>query len=449
MNSKSRIAIEFLYRTAGEDSDRSIYWVSAASASRFLDSLRDIIREIPKESLDSLKELNTSTQGDSKSLDILQIVKHWLSSPESSPWLIILDNADTSEIFDKTGTQKHPYIWYIPRSKTGRVLMTTRSRGIGERFQDDDSALIHVTAMASSEAVELFHNSLPNDKTPIAQVEELAKTLDFLPLAIKQAIAYIRYFKPMTSIGEYLIKFKTDEERLLQREFSDAARDSDDLTNAVVITWLLNFDQISTLGNATTEVISCLAVLDREAIPTFLLMEMLGEQDLVEDIGFLFQYSFMVEAASPIEAPSEKIWSVHRLVHRTMQIWLRDRQQQEQWKGKALALLGDAFNLAMKSGIWWKARLLLPHVRLALSYPAASDVASSTLRRLISEFERPTWLSMSKERSESERIQATQHAIEGTCDWLFKHALFVDWLYGQSRLLFLLGKPGSGKTTLW
>lgn len=96
--------------------------------------------------------------------------------------------------------------------------MTTRSRGIGEQFKDDDAALIHVTAMAPSEAVELFRNSLPEDKTPVSQVEELAKTLDFLPLAIKQAISYIRAFEPMTSIGEYLIKFKTDEERLLQRE---------------------------------------------------------------------------------------------------------------------------------------------------------------------------------------------------------------------------------------
>jgi len=426
--------------------------MSAASASRFLDSLRDIVREIPKESLERLKELNTSTQGDSKSLDIPQIVKDWLSSRESGPWLIILDNADTSEIFDKTSTQKHPYIWYIPRSKDGRVLMTTRSLGIAEGFKDDDSALIHVTAMTPSEAVDLFHKSLPNDKTPVPQVEELAKALDFLPLAIKQAIAYIRFFKPMTSIGGYLIKFRkteADEERLLQREFSDTVRDSDDLTNAVVVTWQINFDQISTLGNATTEVISCLAVLDREAIPTFLLTEMLSEQDLVEDIGLLFQYSFIVEAASPIEPPDEKIWSVHRLVHRTMQIWLRNRQQEEQWERRAILVLDDAFTLAINSGRWWKARLLLPHLRLALSYPAASGVASSTLRRLISEFERPTWLSMGRERSESEKIQATQHAIEGTCDWLFNHQLFVEWLHSQGRLLFLFGKPGSGKTTLW
>jgi hypothetical protein len=88
------------------------------------------------------------------------------------------------EIFEKGDSQKHPYICYIPKSKDGRVLMTTRSRGIAERLVNYDSGVIHVPAMTTSEAVYLFKASLPNDTTPVSTVEELANALDFLPLAI-------------------------------------------------------------------------------------------------------------------------------------------------------------------------------------------------------------------------------------------------------------------------
>ena len=122
--------------------------------------------------------------------------------------------------------------------------MTTWSRGIAERLVSYDSGVIHVPGMTTSEAVDLFKASLPNDTTPVSKVEELAKALDFLPLAIMQAVAYIRSFKPLMNIGEYLSLFRkteAEEERLLQREYSDTVRNSDDLRNTVVITWQINF----------------------------------------------------------------------------------------------------------------------------------------------------------------------------------------------------------------
>lgn len=409
------------------------------------------MRWIPEETLEKLEKFNTSTVGDTKILDVPQLINDWLSHPQSGPWLLILDNADTAEIFEKDESQKHPYIWYIPKSR-GRVLMTTRSRSIAEWLVNQDSGVIHVPLMSTTEAVDLFKSSLPNDTTPVSKVEDLAKALDFLPLAIMQAVAYIRSFKPLMSIGGYLTLFQkteAEEERLLQRDFSDAVRDPDDLTNAVIITWQLNFGQIVHYGHATTGVISYLAVLDRETIPMFLLTAIWTQNDLVEDVGLLVQYSFIFEAASPAQAPEENMWSIHRLVHRTMRIWLRNGGQEEHWQQKAVEVLSNTFSAAIHARIWWQARLLLPHVRLALSYPAASSAATSTLREMVAEFERPRWLSIGRETSESAAIQARQNDIEGSFKWLFNQEQFVSWLHGGLPMLFLLGKRGSGKTALW
>ncbi|KAH6687475.1 hypothetical protein F5X68DRAFT_240037 [Plectosphaerella plurivora] len=58
---KSRAAIEFAYQTAGEDPSRSIYWISAISASRFVDSAREISLQISKETLETVHKLSSPT----------------------------------------------------------------------------------------------------------------------------------------------------------------------------------------------------------------------------------------------------------------------------------------------------------------------------------------------------------------------------------------------------
>lgn len=53
----------------------------------------------------------------------------------------------------------------------------------------------------------------------------------------------------------------------------------------------------------------------------------------------------------------------------------------------------------------------------------------------------------------NQRTQNLENPAEGTCSWLFKHEIFVDWFAHKNQdqscgLLWLRGKPGSGKSTL-
>lgn len=53
----------------------------------------------------------------------------------------------------------------------------------------------------------------------------------------------------------------------------------------------------------------------------------------------------------------------------------------------------------------------------------------------------------------NQRTQNLEIPAEGTCSWLFKHEVFVDWFDHKNQdqscgLLWLRGKPGSGKSTL-
>lgn len=53
----------------------------------------------------------------------------------------------------------------------------------------------------------------------------------------------------------------------------------------------------------------------------------------------------------------------------------------------------------------------------------------------------------------NQRVQNLDNPTEGTCSWLFKHEAFVEWLTDKNQakhcgLLWIKGKPGSGKSTL-
>lgn len=110
---------------------------------------------------------------------------------------MVLDNVDTTALFDLQTGHSQPLIWNMPRTSIDRVLVTTQFQGCADRVTKPAGSLAdHVTPMGPEEAVSLFRKALPNDSTAIAVILELAKALDYLPLAIKQAAAYVRNRQP-------------------------------------------------------------------------------------------------------------------------------------------------------------------------------------------------------------------------------------------------------------
>src|SRR5262249_41857881 len=84
---KSQIAIEYAYRLSEQSPDRSVFWVHGGSVDGFLQSLHQILREC-----------NIPEPDDPKA-DRAALVKEWLKGKECGQWLLIIDNADDTELF--------------------------------------------------------------------------------------------------------------------------------------------------------------------------------------------------------------------------------------------------------------------------------------------------------------------------------------------------------------
>lgn len=88
------------------------------------------------------------------------------------------------------------------------------------------------------------------------------------------------------------------------------------------------------------------------------------------------------------------------------------------------------------------------------SLTAKTPAASSHESRVVTMNEREeTCLQSLQFPNMNQRTQNLADPAEGTCCWLFRHEVFVDWLTDKNQsqscgLLWLRGKPGSGKSTM-
>jgi hypothetical protein len=102
----------------------------------------------------------------------------------------------------------------------------------------------------------------------------LLKELGYIPLAITQAAAFIKYHK-MASLKFYLGKlnqFHLHVRDVLSDELYDSRREAG-TPNAIFQTWQISYEQIRLEDAQAADKLSLMAVFDHQAIPDILLRE--------------------------------------------------------------------------------------------------------------------------------------------------------------------------------
>ncbi|KAH6694360.1 P-loop containing nucleoside triphosphate hydrolase protein [Leptodontidium sp. MPI-SDFR-AT-0119] len=200
---KSQIAIEYSYRLRERDPDLWVFWVYASTAERFEGAYRSIAATLDLPGADDPKT------------NVLGLVSRWLSNTDYGRWLMILDNADDIDVFQKTqeGSSKGcgpnlPLSSYIPQSISGSVLITTRDRRATSWLGTGYTSVIPVNLMTVEEADRLLLAKIPEGLSTAFDRAELVKELDYLPLAISQAAAYISAKAIRMSVSKYLMLYR-------------------------------------------------------------------------------------------------------------------------------------------------------------------------------------------------------------------------------------------------
>ncbi|KAF5570939.1 gamma-glutamylputrescine oxidoreductase, partial [Fusarium pseudoanthophilum] len=265
--------------------------------------------------------------------DILERVKQWLEAQHHKPWLMVIDNVDELDLFYGTGGLSR----YFPTCAHGKLLITTRNRQVAVRATKG-RGFIEVSRMTDSEARELLRAHLGCLESDIADLSTLALKLEYLPLILVQAAAFIQ--ENGISVRDYLTLLKNDKNmvELLNEDFETSGRDPDSL-RAVARTWMISFRQIRQQNKLAGELLSLVSTFHHQHISGNLLVDYVSciydrenSLELVKAIGVL-------KAFSIVSAAKDNGISMHRLIQLVMRRWLFQEGIVESFLQNAMMLM--------------------------------------------------------------------------------------------------------------
>ncbi|MFG3384389.1 tetratricopeptide repeat protein, partial [Streptomyces sp. NPDC047999] len=322
--------------------------------------------------------------------ELAERAAQWLAT--HTGWLIILDNVnDPADIAA-----------LLARAPGGRFLITSRLA----TTWTDATTVVRLDVLDPDESLDLFTRitTAHNPGRDLDGAAELCEQLGHLPLAIKQAAAYLAQ-NPLTTPRTYLGLLAQYPAAMYHH---GAATTPAERTIARI--WNITLDRITHLQPAAADLLRTLAWYAPDHIPTTLLDT--GPADPPTRnaaLGLLTAYSMITPD------PPTGTLAVHRLVqalartpdpdapHRTPTLIDHAREQATTQLDTALPDTWDA------PATWPTWRTLLPHIN-ALSSHAAENTDTNITARILN----ATGLFLNNQGQPASAIRHLQRALTGT-----------------------------------
>lgn len=349
---KTQIALEYAYRYAADY--EIIWWIRSEESETLAADYANFAKaqKLPEKEL-AEQEL------------IIIAVRRWLE--QHNGWLLIFDNVVDPEDLRE----------YIPRGPSKRVLITSRHQ--------DWSNLAHSIAVQTwprEEAVDfLLKRTGQSDRKA---VDDLAKVLGDLPLALEQAASYM---KPSgISFRKYLTLFTARRKDLWKAERPPVAYHQD----TVATTWSLAIAEVNKAAPIGTEILNLCAFLAPDKIPRSLLDQV--AEHLPEKLAEMFRDPLTVNEGiqglnhySLSNVDYESL-SVHRLIQAVVRDNLSENNQKK-WASAVLRVMDSIFPSDSYSNIesWPQCMKLFSHSHKAVENVEKYEIPlDETCHRLLS-----------------------------------------------------------------
>lgn len=273
---------------------------------------------------------------------------------------------------------------YLPiKNSKGAVIITTRDSRLGTSTDED---VIHIPRLDEESAKKLILSRLPAMKEHQAKgghqqdMTMLLTKLDYLPLAITQAISYIKIND--TTIAKYIDLISSDSDFIdtLSMEYPDIRRYSD-LPNSVIQTWKVSLDYIRVHSPQRTELLYLMAILDNQSIPRRLLKEFWTEKQLIPALGTLKAFSLITQEKS------DDAFGMQHLVQKVTQHYLLQQCKKDKYQEIAVELVYRTFPTG-KHENWEICKSLYTHAEVVLQYDSSPNpLYISLLRHKLAEYD--------------------------------------------------------------
>ncbi|KAL8396664.1 hypothetical protein RB594_003650 [Gaeumannomyces avenae] len=371
---KTQMALEYAYRR-WHSAPCSVFWVHADNEATFTQDYQSIAKKL-------------RVPADLQDKELLAAVRDRIQTEPS--WVLVLDNADNLRLFGvdrrkpgaQLGGQPHGATTdhapknlreFLPWGPTGTVLWTTRDEGITGSLVVAQRT-INVARMEINEAVKLLETMRNKavDDVERDDASALLAELDWLPLAISQAAAYMR--RTRTPIEKYLSKLKGGKGRwrILRASEPDVHRRCE-VPNSILETWSISIEHIREENEMAYNILHILAFLDNQNIPEQMVKELAKQRDIrrtneqssdsededaMDAITRLREFSFLSLRASDWG----RAYDMHKLVQEAARFRLRAKEDETYFAKAALRIATDLFPKRRRE-LWEEAEKYLVHAQ--------------------------------------------------------------------------------------
>lgn len=352
---KTQLAIEYAYRHAADYA--IVWWLRSEQSTTLAAEYAALATAL------NLPERNAKEQP-----VIIAAVRDALRHRRD--WLLIFDNANApEEIRD-----------FLP-GIGGHVLITSRHAAWGGVAQK-----VEVKKWPPEVAVE-FLVKRTGEADDVA-AGELAHELDYLPLALEQAAAYID--SAGKTFAGYLAIFRKHPIEVFTH-----SQPSTDYPATVATTWEISFQQLEKESPAAAVLLHLCAFFAPDNIPRDVIAS--GAEHLPEPLGTAVSDALAFDAGvSAIRQYSlletgEATLSMHRLVQAVIRDRLDDSGR-KQWAEAAVSVVNKAFPQESADVRTWKeCDRLLPHAIATADFSESLGVGLKAVFRLINQMGNYSW----------------------------------------------------------
>ncbi|KAH8658626.1 hypothetical protein BGZ60DRAFT_507289 [Tricladium varicosporioides] len=366
---KTQVALEAAFRIRERHPDCSVFWVSAVNVPSFEAAFLEI----------GLKFQIPGINEDEA--NVKSLVQAYLSQETAGRWLLIVDNADDFSMLYQSTKESEKNVGspalanYLPFSCNGSILFTTRNHKAA--VNQAGTNVVTIEDMTESESLELLKTSLVKKGKVIVEgdAKKLVRLLTYLPLAIKQAAAFIN--QEEIYISQYLEVYDSSDQELIELlsiDFEDQGRYKT-IKNPIASTWWISFYHIQKDNQLAAEYLFIMSCVAQRDIPRSLLPSSSKLNEL-RAIGTLKAYAFITELK---EGNS---YDIHRLVQIAVRTWLREKGELHRWSGETLKQVSEIFPFFQQENKN-ECTKYLPHVQCILNFQEFPEAFQGSLHSLL------------------------------------------------------------------
>jgi len=315
---KTQLALRYAELYA-EHYDHNVLWIDAETKENLISSFHQLAKKLTiaiHDQYDQKKDIH----------EIIEEIYDYFSDRKS---LFIFDNVDDYEMINA----------YLPKPRPDNkptVLMTSRFS-----HWEGVANVLKLKLFTEHEAEELIKKSFHLQKIfgPI-HVKTLNDLLQGLPLALQQALAYIklrRITDPTFSFDDYITLYKEKMDELLTFDFSHYSNDP--YVKTIFTTWSITLEKIkqAEFGEEAITILTIMAYLWPDHISTHKLhyfcysVKNLNRDALNKSMYLLTSYSMISFDRDTQQSITENTqYSIHRLVQEVLRFKLEQNPTQFQ-----------------------------------------------------------------------------------------------------------------------